>query len=230
MLLGGKQSNIKQVAVVTRNQKFNRLLSSLLAEWKFFAVEDLNAATVVFAERGIDLPELEGQVVWLTPMPLSEGHFLVTPISLTSLYHLLEGRFFPTPRRHVRMNIECRAELKVDGQWQKCKLVSLSDRGGRLVCEKEIPRGTNVDIEMRLAGRSLQIAAETLYCIPAGDSPGRSQPQIGTLFKPSNGKVTDMLKGYIEKVTVEAACVREDIPLNDACLSWIDVPDDPWSI
>ena len=39
-----------------------------------------------------------------------------------------------------------------------------------------------------------------------------------------------MLKGYIEKVTVEAACVREDIPLNDACLSWIDVPDDPWSI
>ena len=41
MLLGEKQSEIKQVAVVTRDQQFNRLLSSVLAEWKFIAVEDL---------------------------------------------------------------------------------------------------------------------------------------------------------------------------------------------
>ena len=111
MLLGGKQSEIKPVAVVTRDQQFNRLLSSILAEWKFTAVADPSVAKVVFAEQGIDLPELGGEVVWLTRQPLPGCRFLTTPISLTKLYNILETECFPTPRRHIRISIEVQVDV-----------------------------------------------------------------------------------------------------------------------
>lgn len=226
MLLGGKQADIKQVAVVTRNQKFNRLLSSILADWKFFTVNDLSAATVIFAERGLELPAHDGHVVWLTPLPLSEGSFLEVPISLTRLYHLLEIHLFPTPRRHVRVAMETVVDLKIENDWQEGRLISLSDRGGRITCTNEIPRGKSLTLEMKLMGRVLRLPAEVLYCIPAGDSPGRSQPQIGVIFKPPNDHEFVFLRRFIEKTCIEQACARENIPLTDPCVSWLDVPVD----
>lgn len=229
MLLGGKKTEVKQVAIVTRNRDFNRLLGSILAEWKFFTVDDASAATVVFAERGNPLPNVTGQVVWLTPMPLSdEDNFLLTPISLSELYHLLEKHYFPTPRRHIRVAIETKAGARLGADWQDCKLISLSDRGGRIVCDRELPRGARIEVDLKLSGRHFQMPAEVLHYIPAGDAPGRSKPQVGLLFKPDDERVINMLRRYIEKRSVEAACAREDISLHDPCLSWIDVPGDPW--
>ena len=167
MLLGGKQADIKQVAVVTRNQDFRRLLSRILADWKFFTVDDVSAATVIFAERGLELPAHDGQVVWLTPMPLSEGSFLTIPISLTRLYHLLEVHFFPTPRRHIRVAMETVVDLKIDNDWMEGCLISLSDRGARITCANEISRGQLLHVELKLAGRTLRFHAEVLYCVPA---------------------------------------------------------------
>ncbi len=224
MLLGGKQSEIKQVAVVTRNPQFNKLLASILADWKFFTVEDLSAAKVVFVERGLELPDHDAQVVWLTPMPLSEGEFLTIPISLTELYLLLEAYFFPSPRRHIRVAMEAEVEVKIENSWLEGRLISLSDRGGRICCASEIPRGSQLSLEVKLAGKLIRLPAEVLYCIPAGDSPGRLQPQIGVLFKPTNTEEFESLRCFIEKICIESACAREDIPLNDTCLSWIDMP------
>jgi len=229
MLLGGKQSNLKQVAVVTRNLRFNKLLSSILADWKFFAVEDLSAAKVIFAERGIELPEHTGQVVWLSPMPLSAGIFLETPISLTRLYQLLETHLFPTPRRHIRVVMETAVDFKIDGEWFDGCLVSLSGRGGRIACSREIPPGTSLEVAVKLAGKAIMLSAEVLYCIPAGDFPGRSQPYVGVCFKSATGHEFEMLQGIIEKTCIESACAREDIPLTDSCLSWLDIPVDPWN-
>lgn len=223
MLLGGREAGLKQVAVKTRNQQFNKLLGSILAEWKFFTVDDLSAATVIFAERGIDLSGCETPVVWLTPMPLFEGTYLTVPISLNSLYHLLECKFFPTPRRHIRVAMELSVEVRVGKHWLEGKLLSLSDRGGRIVCCNEIPRGEMLSLEMVLAGQVLQLPAEVLYCIPAGDSPGRSQPQVGVLFKPASGREFSVLRHFVEKVCIESACAREDIHLSDPCLSWFDM-------
>ena len=224
LLLGGKQSAIKQVAVVTRNQQFKRLLASILADWKFFAVEDASAATVVFVERGLDLPEPAAEVVWLTPMPLSEGDFLMIPISLTELYFLLETRFFPTPRRHIRVNLETMLDLKIGNEWLEGQLASLSVRGGRFNCAREISRGTELTLDLRLDGDMLRIPSEDLYCIPAGDSPGRRQPQIGVLFKPADVAMFELLKRFIEKTCIEYACAREGVSLHDPCLSWLDMP------
>ncbi len=229
MLLGEKQSEIKQVAVVTRDQQFNRLLSSVLAEWKFIAVEDPTEAKVVFAEQGIDLPDIPGEVVWLTPRPLSEDRYLTTPISLTRLYKLLETEYFPTSRRHIRVAIEVRADVCLDSVWQECQLISISDRGGRIVCQNEVQRGTMLRLETNVAGKFLQLPAEVLYCLPAGDVLRSSRPQIGVLFKPTDDRVIDMLRCHIEKICVAAACAREGIPLTDSCLSWIDLVDDPWT-
>ncbi len=230
MLLGGKQSNINQVAVVTRNPQFNKLLSRILADWRFFAVEDLSAARVIFAERGVKLPAHEGQVVWLSPMPLSEGESLEIPISLTRLYHLLEAHLFPTPRRYIRVTVETIVDLKIENDWFDGCLVSLSGRGGRITCAHEIPRGTELEISVKLAGKVFRTPAEVLYCIPAGDSPKRLQPQIGVLFKFSNDHEPDMLRRFIEKTCIESACVTENIQLNDPCVSWLDVPVDPWDV
>jgi hypothetical protein len=224
LLLGGRQAEIKQVAVITRSQKFTKLLTSILADWKFFAVEDLSAATVAFVERGVELPDHDVQVVWLTPMPLEKGDFLMIPISLSELYLLLEAHFFPTPRRNIRVPMELSVDLKIESEWLEGQLVSLSDRGGRLTCAKEIPRGTELTLEVKLDGETLRIPSEVLYCIPAGDSPGRLQPQIGVLFKPTNGEMFELLKRFIEKTCIECACAREGISFNDPCLSWLAIP------
>jgi len=228
MLLGEKQAEIKQVAVMTRDQQFNRLLSSVLAEWKFIAVEDLAEAKVVFAEQGIDLPDIPGEVVWLTPRPLSEDRFLTTPISLTRLYTLLETEYFPTPRRHIRVAIEQRVDVCLDSAWQECQLISISDRGGRIVFQNEIQRGTMLQLETNIAGKPMQLPAEVLYCIPAGDVLRSSRPQIGVMFKPTDPRLINMLRRHIEKICVAGACARENISLNDPCLSWVDFVDDPW--
>lgn len=226
MLLGDKQADIKQVAVMTRNREFNRLLSSILANWKFVTVDDLSAAKVVFAERGIELPAHDGRVVWLTPLPLSEKSFLTVPISLASLYHLLESHLFPTPRRHIRVTMETAIDLRLETDWFEGCLISLSNRGGRIICTNEIPRGKLLDLEVKLSGRVFRMPAEVLYCIPAGDSPGYLQPQIGVLFKPSNDQDFELLQRFIIKTCIDSACARENIPITDPCVSWLDVPVD----
>ena len=228
MLLGGGQANTKQVAVITRNLQFNKLLSRILADWRFFAVEDLSLAKVIFAERGIQLPAHNAQVIWLSPMPLSEEKSLETPICLTTLYHLLEAQLFTTPRRHIRISMEIDIDLRIGDEWHDGTLISLSNRGGRIACKREMPRTKSLDIAVKLAGRVLRIPTTILYYIPAGDFPGRSQPQIGVLFKSFDGHEFEMLRRFIEKTCIERACVREDIQRTAPCLSWLDVPEDPW--
>ncbi len=228
MLLGGKRTGVKQVAILTRNLQFNRLLRRILAEWRFLSVDDLSAAEVVFAERGLALPPHDDQVVWLTPMELSEESFLTVPISMTELYHLLESRFYTVPRRHIRVTMDEAVDLKIENDWLEGQLISLSDRGGRIVCAREIARGTLLHIEVTLAGKTLRIPAEVLYCVPAGDFAGRTQPQIGVLFRLLGDVDCDMLRRFIEKTCVVNACASEGIAINDPCVSWLDVPGDPW--
>lgn len=228
MLLGGKGSEIKQVAVATHNQHFTQLLSSILAEWKFFSVADLAEARVVFAEYGIDLPALAAEVVWLAPQPLAAGRYLTTPLSLSQLYTLLETEFFPTPRRHIRIAVADPVNVCLDGTWQACQMVSMAERGGRIVCQDELRRGTILQLEMQIAERIVQLPAEVIYSIPAGDSAGRSLPHVGVLFRPTDDRVTKVLRRFIEKSCVESACAREELPLDEACLGRVELIDDPW--
>jgi hypothetical protein len=223
-LLGGRQPDNKQVGVVTRNPQFRKLLASILAEWKFCTVDDLAAARVVFVERGLELPPLVGEVVWLTPMPPAEGSFLVPPISLSDLYHLLEAQFFSTPRRHIRVALDLAINLEIDGTWLEGRLLSLSGRGGRIACAHEIPRGRSVHLQVTLDGRVQSLVAEVIYSLPAGDAQMKAQPQVGVLFKPGSDQRFEMLRQFIEKTCIVRACNRVGIALHDPCLSWLEVP------
>jgi hypothetical protein len=228
-LLGERGADIKQVGVLTRNPTFRKLLSSIMADWRFFTVDDPAAATVVFAEHGMQLPPRVGDVVWLTSMPPADGSFLVPPISLSRLYHLLETRFFANPRRYIRLAMDAAIDLKVAGAWSKGHLRTLSGRGGRIACDQEIARGRRIELQVTLAGRELTLAAQVLYSLPAGDAQHDSRPQVGVLFNPCDEQQIEMLLRFIEKSCIERACSREGIALHDPCLSWLDVPVDPWS-
>ena len=227
MLLGGRQPDIKKVAVLTRNMQFNKLLRRILVYWKFVTVEDPSEANIIIAERGIQLPAHEAQLIWLTSMPLREGRFLMVPLSLTELYHLLEAQMFPVPRRHIRVAMNAAVDLKLENEWFEGRLVSLSCRGGRIICPYEMPRGKMLHVEVTLGGRKLAIQSEVLYCIPAGDASSRLQPHVGVLFKSLEGCDLDMLRQFIEKTSVESACSREAILRTDPCMTWLDLSTNP---
>ena len=228
MLLGGKQSDIKQVAVVTRNLQLRQLLSSILSEWKIFTVEDLTEAKVVIAEHDVELPGLDAEVIWLSRQSLTGRHYLKIPISLTQLYKLLQTEYFPTPRRHIRLPLEKQVNVRLDDALQECRLVSLAERGGRIIIPNELPRGTMLELEMQVAGNMLQLPAEVLYSIPAGDLSCRALPQVGVLFRPADDRVISVLRNFIEKACVESACTRVGLSLDDPCPEWIDFVDEPW--
>jgi hypothetical protein len=227
MLLGGRQSDLKQVAVVTRNRHFTKLFLSILADWKFIAVTDLSEAKVVFAEHGLTLPEACGEVIWLTSMPLAKGHYLEIPISLPRLYRLLESEFFPTPRRHIRVAVDLDVDLRIEGERLSGRLLSLSNRGGRIECPRELSRGGMLHLDVNCSGRSLKIPVEVLYCIPPGDSAGRLLPQVGILFKFAGERDSDLISHYVLKTCIETACARSGVAFNDPCVNWLELPDEP---
>ncbi len=229
MLLGGSSSNTRAIAIVVRNPLVKRLLSSILADWKFETVDDLMAARIVLVERGLALPEHEASVLWLSPMPLADVNFLMVPISLTRLYCQMEAHFFSNLRQHLRVAMDISADLQYDGRWHEARMISLSPRGCRFLCDVELPRKTPVTIEMKLAGKVIRTAAEVLYCVSASDSPGRQQPKVGVVFKPAEEQVFESLSRFVEKSTVEIACARAGIAFNDPCVNWIDFADDPWA-
>lgn len=230
MLLGKKSKiDLKKVAVLTRNPAVTTLLGAILEDWGFVALTTPDQAAVTFVERGLEAPASSGRLVWLTPMPLNEGAYLEIPISLTRLYHMLEEEFFPSPRRHIRVSMNCPADLQVDGAWEETTLISMSDRGGRLRAKRELPRGSKVSVEVKLAGRVLRLPGEILYCIPAGDLPGRENPQVGILFKPLEESICSALRMYIEQTCVDRACSEHGLQCTEQVLSWIELQRNPWS-
>lgn len=230
MLLGESYGGGKRVAVISRSPQFKRLLASLLVGWKYSVAGGEQASRLIFIERGLPLPATAERVVWLTPLPLplADEESLLTPVSLTKLYLLLEDYFFPTPRRHIRIPLDLEVDLQFDGQWLSGRLVSLSDRGGRMTCPVALPTGASLFIEVRLGGRMERLPAEVIYCIPAGDTAGREQTQIGVVFKPEDVRFYGMLQRFIEKACLESACTRAGIAFNDPSVSWFDVVANPW--
>lgn len=227
MLLGKGHAGLKRVAVSSRSPQFSRLLTELLVGWKYTVTDNPHQADLLLVERGLPSPATDARVVWLTPLPLADESALLVPVSLTQLYLLLEEHFFPTPRRHIRISLEADLDLQINGRWLEGRLVSLSDRGARMTCPVELPKGTVLTVEVTLGVKTERMPVEVLYCIPAGDSVDR-HPQVGVLFKPQDVRLFLMIQRFIEKSCVELACARAQIACNDPCVSWFEVAEDPW--
>ncbi|PLX85029.1 MAG: hypothetical protein C0614_04655 [Desulfuromonas sp.] len=225
LLSGTRQSNARQVAIVTRNPVLLQILTALLGDWGFSVVEPQVEPGVVFLEHGLAEPTFTTRTVLLTSMPVSDRSCLLTPISLTRLYHLLEDEFFPSPRRHIRVNTEIDADLQIDGAWQPGNITSLSDRGCRVTCDYELPAKQPLVIEFRLGERRIRLSAQVLYCIPAGETASRAKPQFGVQFKQIDPAICTALRASIERKCLERAFRKIDIDPAHPVNSWFEQED-----
>ena len=217
-----------RVSVATRNDRFSRLLQAILAEWHFLSEEDAASLDILLLERGLPVPPGMEQVIWLTPLPLGEEPHLEVPLSLTELYHLLERRFFPQPRHHIRLPLDLPVDLNVRGVWLVGRLLSISDRGARVSSPALLPKGERLNMDFKLDNYPLRLTAEVLYDIPAGDVAGRETPQAGLLFRPLRPALRLALRQFIERRFVETAASKVGIAMNDPCLSWLTLTQNPW--
>lgn len=221
MLLNHREdASTKQVAIVCRNPLLRDLLREILCGWGFSLVEADRNPAVLFIEYGLPHPPCTARVVWLTPLPTDDKTSLCVPFSLTRLYHLLESELFPSPRRHLRIGVDMDVDLKLHGTWHQGRLCSLSDRGGRLVFARELPPRQELTVEIRLGQQALRLPSVVIYGIPAGDTAGRQQPQLGLLFKPVTEETCRSIRRYIERLCLERALERLGLDLNHPVNSW----------
>lgn len=218
-----------RVAVMTRNETFNRLMQAILEEWHFATAADLGPPDILLLERGLAVPADAREVIWLTPLSLGDDPHLEVPLALTDLYHHLEQRFFPQPRHHIRLPLNQPIDLNVRGVWLVGTLLSLSDRGARVACPALLPKREPLILDFKLECYPLRLTAEVLYDIPAGDSSGREHPQAGLLFKAARPVLREALRHYIERSFVERACAKTGIAANDPSLSWLSLVKNPWA-
>jgi hypothetical protein len=218
-----------QVAILTRNTTFNRLMQAILEDWHFATEATAASPDILLLERGLDVPADARQVIWLTPLPLGEEPHLEVPLSLNALYHRLEQRFFAQPRHHIRLSLNQPIDLNVRGVWLVGTLLSISDRGARVTCPALLPKREPLILDFKLDNYPLRLTAEVLYDIPAGDSPGREHPQAGLLFKSARPVLRQALRDFIERSFVERACARTGIAGNDPSLSWLSLVRKPWA-
>ncbi len=217
-----------RVSVLTRNSRVNSLLQAVLEDWHFINEPDAACVDILLLERGLPVPDGRWEVIWLTPLPLGDEPHLEVPLSLTGLYHCLERRFFAQPRHHIRLTLNQPLDLNVRGVWLVGRLLSLSDRGARISCPAHLPKGERLQLDFQLERQFLRLTAEVLYDIPAGDVPGREQPQAGLLFKLPRPALRTALRHFIERSLVEQACKKTGISASDPSLSWFSLVRDPW--
>ena len=219
----------KQVAVMTHNPVATRLFGGILHDWGIEMVADSSSAQMVFVERGLDAPASRGRLVWLSSMPVRDGEYLDIPLSLTRLYHMLEETLFSSPRRHIRVPLQAAVELHTERGLLNADLTSMSDRGCRLDCDRELAKGQRLVLETILDRQHLSLNGEVIYSIPAGDLSKTRKPQVGVLFSQIDQALCNALRMFIEKTCVARACSNLGIATNNPAITWIDLVRNPWA-
>jgi hypothetical protein len=214
--------------VLSRNPVFSRVLEAILAEWHYKVDTDAVPCEVALIERGLTAPQDARQILWLSPMPLTAAPHIEVPLSLNELYQYLEKLFFPQPRRHIRLPLDQPIDLNVRGVWLVGRLLSVSDRGARIACPARLPRGESLQLDLKLDGYPLRLAAEVIYEVPASDGSGGEHPQAGLIFRPQRPALRQALHHFIENSLVARICARTGIAGNDPSLSWLKLVSDPW--
>ena len=229
MLLEQRAGGGGKVSVLTRNERFNRLLQAILEEWHFITDAGAASLDILLLERGLPAPEGAHHIVWLTPMPLGTEAHLEVPLSLTALYHLLEKQFFVEPRHHIRLPVDLPVDLNVRGVWLVGRMLSISDRGARITCPALLPKREQIQLDFKLENYPLRVSADVLYEIPAGDGSGREHPQAGLVFHSLKPALGQALRRFIERSFVDLGCSKSGISPIDPCLSWLDLNRTNWT-
>lgn len=218
-----------RVAVQTLIPAVKSLLQEILKEWHFCIEPGPADQTVALVEQGLAAPDGVRHTLWLAPRPFDTTSQLVLPLSLTALYHALQSWFFPAPRRYLRLALDQPAQLELRGARLDGRLLSLSERGGRVAVPVLLTNGEMLELTVELGGYLLQVAAQVIYTIPAGDLPGRQPPQAGLLFRPLPPELGEAIHHHVERSLVERACRQVGLASDDPALGWFDTVTEPWA-
>jgi hypothetical protein len=218
-----------RVAVETRMPAVTRLLQVILKEWHVCTEPGPADQTVALVEHGLSAPVGVRHILWLAPRPFATASRLALPLSLTALYQALQGWFFPAPRRYLRLALDQPAQLELRGVCLAGRLLSLSERGGRVACPVPLPNGELLQLAVQLGEYPLLVAAQVIYTIPAGDLPGSAPPQAGLLFRPLPPVLGEAIHRHVERSLVERACRQVGLASDDPALAWFDTVAAPWA-
>lgn len=218
-----------RVAVQTLTPTVQSLLQTILKEWHLCTEPGPADQTVALVEHGLPAPAGVRHTLWLAPRPFDTASRLALPLSLTALYQALQSWFFPSPRRYLRLALDQPAQLELRGVRMAGRLLSLSERGGRIACPAPLPNGEMLQLAVHLGGYPLHVAAQVIYTIPAGDLPGSSPAQAGLLFRPLSPELGQAIHRYVERSLVEQACRQVELASDDPVLDWFDTVAAPWA-
>ena len=148
-------SAAKTVFLDLPQASLHKVLRSLLRQWHFDLTESSTKEGLHLTAPSPHQLTLHGPAGLLTSLPF--------PLRIEELWRAVEGPFYPFPRAHIRLNLEQALLLHLRGQYEETSLSSLSDRGMRFFCKRELVPEEELEVEMELEGEVLRLKGTVIY-------------------------------------------------------------------
>jgi hypothetical protein len=177
MLLQVEIPTRKPIAVLTENEATRRLLQTLLVEWQYEVVSEPPLEGLLLTEENS-----AGAVLRLSSRPDGRTERLARPLSVENLAGNLSDFFHRQPRRHLRIFQSLPFTLTRGQKKENGFLVSLSDRGCRFRCGRDLAKGEEVELLGRLGEGEWHLRGRVIYVVPQGEKTGAGA-DIGVAFE-----------------------------------------------
>lgn len=172
----------KRVWLCVRQPAFQVFLAELLSQWQYQPCDEYVADGLLLAEEGVLEPPANQQTIWLSSSAYASSSCLQLPLQIFELYALLERRYHTPSRRHLRLNVELPCRLTIDNSAADAGMVSLSDRGCRVICQRELVREQRLSLEFTLGERPITLATKVIYSVPRYHGSELLNYDLGLLF------------------------------------------------
>lgn len=191
------QTEEKRVWLRVRQPALQAFLAELLNQWQYQPCDEYVADGLLLAEEGALEPPANQQTIWLSSSAYATGGRLRFPLEIFELYALLERRYHTPPRRHLRLNVELPCRLMIEAFADTAVMASLSDRGCRVLCQRELVRDQRLSLEFSLGERPITLAAKVIYCVPRYRGSELLNYDLGLLFDRIDREGQQKLLDYI---------------------------------
>ncbi len=214
------RNSIKKLVVVrTGSAAFAQVLERLLLVWGFTIGQPDDRLALLLLEAGCGEPSAGQETVWLGK---SESGQLVLPLTIESLWQVLEQHFHSPPRMHMRKAVDLSARVSLRGEWHATRLSSLSDMGARFSHDRELVKQEPVIIELSLCGTLLQYSGQVIFSMAEGPA---DVPifQAGVVFNKQDNTLRDDLRCYLIRQYLETVRVGMEPQAFQAGLVFFDL-------
>jgi hypothetical protein len=216
----------KKIAVCTGSDAFTKVLEGLLVNWGFEICAQGDPAVLLLAEEGC-CRQVEGQKsIWMTRLSPASDDQIRLPVSVESLWQVLEPIFHHPPRLHLRIAVDISARLFLGGEWCETRLNSLSDMGVRFSTKREAVRQEPVTIDLIIDGKIHQYHGKVIFSMSTATSED-GLFQSGAVFVNQDKETCDRLRAVLIRWYLEAVRDKMDRQLFQDGLEFLDlIPED----